>query len=404
MPLSRPSRGAKWTGATEDHVASFGTAGAPSARTIDARPLSALHAIRLAPCCCVRRDSCAHANDSQRDGLDTLLRATTRLGAAPPARRAGRRASYRSGRGGGVDGARALHWLDAAARDGGALDARLLGLPADCALHRAQEAAADAAAPGRRAHLPFAHHVPRPDGLPADHVARARAPAQPARHVPRAGAPLQRPAARPRRAQPRARRRLPGGGGDWHGAAAGGGAPAAVPVDGAARPLLPRISAVSHPHLGCISAQVPLALFSYGQQAARTASRGIGLGGSSFAAILLLRWLSCSARVSTTCLFLGADPAVLANHVVGLVYTQCCMFEHAPHACMRMCTLSCVWHGMYTRRWAARCCSGRWSGTAAPTRPRGSPRARRSTLSSHPHPTLTLTLTRTRTPNPHPHP
>ena len=151
---------------------------------------------------------------------------------------------------------------------------------------------------------------------------------------------------------------------------------------------------------------VPLALFSYGQQAARTASRGIGLGGSSFAAILLLRWLSCSARVSTTCLFLGADPAVLANHVVGLVYTQCCMFEHAPHACMHMCTLSCAWHvhGMHTRRWAARCCSGRWSGTAAPTRPRGSPRARRSTLSSHPHPTLTLTLTRTRTPNPHPHP
>ena len=63
---------------------------------------------------------------------------------------------------------------------------------------------------------------------------------------------------------------------------------------------------------------VPLALVSYGQQVARTTVRGaMALSPSVFS--VLLRWISSAVRVSTTLTFLGRDPFVLANHLIGLI-------------------------------------------------------------------------------------
>ena len=66
---------------------------------------------------------------------------------------------------------------------------------------------------------------------------------------------------------------------------------------------------------------VPLALFSYGQQAAQTAAQGFIPPAAASFSVVLLRWVASSVRLCTTTLFLGADPAVLANHLVGLCGT-----------------------------------------------------------------------------------
>ena len=57
---------------------------------------------------------------------------------------------------------------------------------------------------------------------------------------------------------------------------------------------------------------VPLALFSYGQQAFSLAARG-AIAPAPASSSVLLRWISSSVRVCTTLVFLGADLPVLAK-------------------------------------------------------------------------------------------